>query len=309
MKRLSELFTCWYGVNLELVNCQIDKEGIPFVSRTSHNNGVVARVSIIPEVEPNPPHTLSLAGGGSVLSCFYQDEEYYSGRDLFILSPKDAMSKSEMLLYSYIISTNKYKYNYGRQANKTFRDLLLPELSELSNVSWKGINPDFKFNRSPIIAKEFTLSVNSWEWFGLIDLFNYSKGTRLTKADSIDGDMPLVTAGQSNQGVSRFVNNDMQFFSNCITIDMLGYCVYRGYDFCCDDNILVLIPKYDMSKYAMMFIVTIINQDHYKYAYGRQYRKKTLLKHKIKLPVDSNGSPDLQFMEDYIKSLPYSVNL
>ena len=29
----------------------------------------------------------------------------------------------------------------------------------------------------------------------------------------------------------------------------------------------------------------------------------------IKLPVDKDGKPDWQFMEDYIKSLPYSVNL
>lgn len=118
-----------------------------------------------------------------------------------------------------------------------------------------------------------------------------------------------MTAGENNQGVNRFVNNDMDIFSNCITIDMFGFSAYRGYDFCCDDNILVLTPKYALSKYTMMFIVTIINQDQYKYAYGRQYRQKTLLKHKIKLPVDSNGNPDWQFMEDYIKSLPYSANL
>lgn len=101
MKKLSEIFDYWYGVNLELVNCTIDDEGIPFVSRTSNNNGVVARVSIIDGITPNPSHTLSLACGGSVLSCFYQDEEYYSGRDLFILSPKQPMSKNELLLYSY----------------------------------------------------------------------------------------------------------------------------------------------------------------------------------------------------------------
>ena len=64
-----------------------------------------------------------------------------------------------------------------------------------------------------------------------------------------------------------------------------------------------------VSKYAMMFIVTIINQDQYKYAYGRQYRQKTLLKHKIKLPVNGKGEADWEFMERYIKSLPYSANL
>ncbi len=310
MKKLSEIFNYWYGVNLELMNCQIDNRGIPFVSRTSNNNGVVARVARIADIEPNPPHTLSLAGGGSVLSCFYQDEEYYSGRDLFILSPKQSMTKNEMLLYSYIITVNKYKYNYGRQANKTFRDLMLPELDELKNLKWENINSNLKFTEQSQIHKNLSIHTDSWEWFSLInDLFNYSKGKRLTKADSIEGNLPLVTAGENNQGVSRFVNNDMEVFSNCITIDMFGYCMYRDYEFCCDDNILVLLPKTKMSKYVMMFIATIINQDMYKCAYGRQYRQKTLLKHKIKLPIDSSGHPDWQFMEEYIKSLPYSVNL
>jgi len=30
---------------------------------------------------------------------------------------------------------------------------------------------------------------------------------------------------------------------------------------------------------------------------------------KIKLPVDDNGNPDWEFMEDFIKSLSYSSNL
>lgn len=30
---------------------------------------------------------------------------------------------------------------------------------------------------------------------------------------------------------------------------------------------------------------------------------------KIKLPVDTEGNPDWQLMEDYIKSLPYSKYL
>ena len=32
-------------------------------------------------------------------------------------------------------------------------------------------------------------------------------------------------------------------------------------------------------------------------------------KSRIKLPVTSSGEPDWQFMEDYIKSLPYSKNI
>lgn len=176
MKKLSEIFNCWYGVNLELINCQINDNGIPFISRTSNNNGVVARVNPISEIEPNPPHTLSLAGGGSVLSCFYQEEEYYSGRDLFILSPKNAMTKKEMLLYTYIISSNKYRYNYGRQANKTFRDLILPELSELEDFYNESLNVDFEFKESPINNYKLDLFTGYWQWFRLDSLFIVEAG-------------------------------------------------------------------------------------------------------------------------------------
>jgi len=34
--------------------------------------------------------------------------------------------------------------------------------------------------------------------------------------------------------------------------------------------------------------------------------KSRLEKLNIKLPADKNGNPDWKFMEDYIKSLPYS---
>ena len=166
------------------------------------------------------------------------------------------------------------------------------------------------YTNIPLLNNLCKLSDRRWVWFNLVsDIFHCDKGKRLTKADSIEGDIPLVTAGENNQGVNRFVDNDMDIYSNCITIDMFGFCAYRGHEFCCDDNILVLIPNCKLSKYMMMFIVTVINQDKYKYAYGRQYRQKTLLKHKIKLPVDSKGNLDWQFMENYIKSLPYSANL
>lgn len=188
------------------------------------------------------------------------------------------------------------------QFEKTIRDYI--SFSIYSNINHSDVI------YTPLQNYIGRWDTDMWKWFNLVpDIFYHSKGKRLTKADSIEGEIPLVTAGENNQGVSRFIDNDMDIFSHCITIDMFGFSAYRGYDFCCDDNILVLTPKHTLSKYTMMFIVTIINQDQYKYAYGRQYRQKTLLKHKIKLPVDSNGNPDWQFMEDYIKSLPYSANL
>lgn len=129
--RVDELFEVRYGINLELVHLEQcdneDRDAIFFVSRTEKNNGVSAIVRRLEEIEPNPSHTISVAGSGSVMSSFYQRLPYYSGRDLYVLIPKKEFSAIEMLFYAYCLQLNKYKYNYGRQANKTIKDLLIPE--------------------------------------------------------------------------------------------------------------------------------------------------------------------------------------
>jgi len=97
-------------------------------------------------------------------------------------------------------------------------------------------------------------------------------------------------------------------FKIVVTIDMFGNCFYREYMFCCDDNILVLSND-KLNKYSGLFLATILNNDSYKFQYGRQYRQKNFKKHKIKLPIITKNTPDWQFMEDYIKSIPYSQAL
>ena len=58
-----------------------------------------------------------------------------------------------------------------------------------------------------------------------------------------------------------------------------------------------------------MFLATTLKKLQYKYNFGRQVRLQRLDFDEIRLPIDKKGDPDWQFMEDYIKSLPYSSNL
>lgn len=137
---ISELFSVTYGVNFELNRMTQDSSGIPFVGRSDRNNGVTARVSAIQGVTPNPAGTLSVAGGGSVLATFLQFEPYYSGRDLFYLTPLLAMSDSQKLYYGACIRANRYRYSYGRQANKTLKDLLIPDLTSIPDWVNDGLD-------------------------------------------------------------------------------------------------------------------------------------------------------------------------
>ena len=143
-----------------------------------------------------------------------------------------------------------------------------------------------------------------WKEFQLTALFDYERGTRLTKNDRTKGKYPLVTAGEQNQGVKEYISNTNQkVFKNAITIDMFCNCFVHIEDFCCDDNILVLTAKQGMSKYAMQFISAVINKDKEKWGYGKQYRQNSLEKHSIFLPSDDTNAPNFALMEKFIKNI------
>jgi hypothetical protein len=134
MKKVSEIFDVKYGVNLELNALKQTPDGINFVSRTAKNNGVSARVARVRGIEPLAAGTISVAGGGSVMESFLQTDVYYSGRDLYCLNAKIPLTDAEKLYYCACLRANKYRYNYGRQANRTLRDILIPSPEEIP--SW-----------------------------------------------------------------------------------------------------------------------------------------------------------------------------
>jgi hypothetical protein len=130
MPLVRDLFIATYGQNLELNRLEISmtSDAVNFVSRTARNNGVSARVERIPSVTPGSVGALTVACGGSVLETFVQPAPFYCGRDVYILEPRVEMSTLERLWWATCIRANKYRYNYGRQANRTFQDLKLPDV-------------------------------------------------------------------------------------------------------------------------------------------------------------------------------------
>ena len=181
---VSELFDVKYGVNLELNRMKIDTNGINFVSRTAKNNGISAKVKRIPDIIPNPEGTISVAGGGSVMESFLQTEPYYSGRDLYYLFPKIELTHKELLYYCACLRSNKYKFNYGRQANRTLKDLLIPVKSEIPKwVSEVDIHKFDEANKAFLKNPTPKLEIKNWKWFKFDDIFTLKKGKRLTKAN------------------------------------------------------------------------------------------------------------------------------
>ena len=134
MKRLDEIFHICYGSQLDLNKCELcgKNEGFNFVNRSSSNCGVSARILKIDKKEPFNAGCITVAMGGSVLSSFVQQEDFYTGQNVKVLVPIEEMSLAEKLYYCHCIEANRFRFStFGREANYSFDSLLVPSRNEI----------------------------------------------------------------------------------------------------------------------------------------------------------------------------------
>ncbi len=305
--KISDLFVLHQGNGFELYNMSLsDTSNINFISRTAQNNGVVAKVCRDEAKEPFPAGYITVALGGSVLSSFVQICPFYTAYHIMVLEPKKEMSFNEKLFYCMCIQKNAYRYSYGRQANKTLKDIMLPENipqwvreSEIRPISTK-----YKYKKSE-------LNIQDWKSYSLDYLFDFVKGKRLTKADMLPGNVNFLGAISENNGIREKIATSQYCDSNCITVNYngsVGEAFYQKEPFWASDDVNILYAKdfWELNQYIAMFIITVIKANKYRFGYGRKWTLEKMKDTMIKLPSKENGMPDFEYMERYIRALPYS---
>jgi hypothetical protein len=131
-----------------------------------------------------------------------------------------------------------------------------------------------------------------------------TRGCRLKSSDRISGNLPFVTAGEADEGVSAFIGNDVEVFSeNTITIDMFGSAKYRNYKYGGDDHIAVVHTE-KIPDGAVKFITSAIHKTSYtgEFNYGRNFYAKDADALNIQLPI-KDKLPDYDFMNSFIMEL------
>lgn len=314
MIRIDSLFDISYGNSLELNRLSQHVSGINFVSRTAKNNGVSAKVIKISNVEPLESGLITVAYGGSVLETFLQPQPFYTGFHIGILKPNVSLTNSEKLYYCACIRANKYRYNYGRQANRTLKDIFIPDISEIPAWVHQADVEMYEGAENPAIP-DMVLSIAplSWQAVKISSLFTVKKGKRLTKADMTSGEVPFIGAIDSNNGITAFIGQKAIHKANTITVNYNGNGVaeafYQPAPFWATDDVNVLYPKFDLTPAIALFIATLIRQEKFRFNYGRKWHMERMNNSYIRLPVKADKTLDWSFMESYIKSLPYSSQI
>jgi len=313
---LNSIFNIEYGSQLDfnkMIVADDEKDSINFISRASKNFGIIGKVKKDVLNEPYEAGLITVTLGGSyLLASFIQPDIFYTAQNIKVLKPKHTLTFDEKLFYCLCIQQNRFRYSsHGREANVTLDNLLVPDKvpEKFGKVSLNNIIKDSSNSIGKVKVK---LNISKWQYFKLSELFTItgSKTTPLSKLEEYGvGKYPYVTTQATDNGVSGFYDFKTEN-GNVLTVDsaVVGYCSYQPLDFSASDHVEKLIPNFNFNKYSAMFLTTILNFEQYRYNYGRKSCQDRMEKSRIKLP-SKNGKPDFEFMEQFIKSLPYSSSL
>ena len=146
-----------------------------------------------------------------------------------------------------------------------------------------------------------------WREFRIKDIFTI-ENCKCNKVSALTyGKTEYVGATNINNGVMNFVENkkDLITQGNCIIFicdgeGSIGYSIYKKENFI--GTTTIKVGRNEMlNKHIGMFITTISDKIRGKYNFGYKRSLHRLENDKILLPIDSNGNPHWQFMEEYIK--------
>lgn len=303
--KISDLFTIEYPHTLIFAELSPDANGINFVSSQGGNNSVVGRVAATEGVKLYPAGVITVPLKGTVLAAHVQMEPCYVAHQIAVLTAKHPMTLQEKLFYCTCIQKNAFRFSYGRQADKTLKDIDLPD----TVPEWVA-----EVAVTPITTRNVTthpISKENWSEYRMSDLFRFVKGRRLTKADMIDGDTNYLGAISENNGVRQHIQVESEDISapNCITVNYngsVGEAFYQAEPFWASDDVNILYADgWEMNKYNALFIVTVIKANRYRFSYGRKWTLEKMKDTILKLPQAEDGTPDFAYMEEYIKALPY----
>lgn len=160
------------------------------------------------------------------------------------------------------------------------------------------------------------LNMDGWQRFHLYDesLFDIDMGTKLdrVKMTQASPDVNFVGRANTNNGITAQVDSIagiVPYEAGNMTLSLggeyLGSCFIQPERFYTSQNVVVLIPQWDMPFGVKQFIATMIFRESrlcYK-AFIDELNRHIKTDFSFYLPVEASGKPNWAYMEKYVQTI------
>ena len=343
--RLDRLFAIKGSTTTKLEVLE-DKYGVGkynYVTTSASNNGVDGHYNHFTE-----HGNVIVVESACMGFATYQATDFSASDHVEILHPKFDLSFGIAMFFVTLLNGENFKFSYGRKCNQVkIRSMVLrlpiqhdtagqPVIDPSRKYSDDGYVPDWDFmeqymkslNTQSLVTQRGgsalpTLGVEKWKEFKVNRIF-ICETTILSVKDVLDeGSVPFISRTAENNGCDGYVDVSADAITkgHCLTVGAEGiYCFYQPVDFATGNKVYTL-RNADLTVGQYLFIATVLNQEDYKYNYGRARIKSKLEDEMLRLPVQHDAAgqpvidpsrkysddgyiPDWAFMEQYIGSLP-----
>lgn len=313
---------------------QDDEFSLPLINAKDGNNGIMyyGREADFESAEM----CLGIVQNGAVATGNVYAQIQRTGVlwDAYLVKPKVDINKYVLLFLSRILQVCiKKKFNYDNKAiwdKVKLESIPLPQDNK-GNPNWEYMEQYMKqlekkisndilllnnlLNRGGNSTRRI-IDTKAWKSFHLYDdeLFTIDGGTKLDKVKMSNNNPSINFVGRANanNGVTDYIDvieGLKPYEAGNLTVSLggeyIGSCFIQEKPFYTSQNVNVLIPKHPMSIYCKRFISAMIFREgrlHYK-AFVDELNRHMRTDFTIMLPITSTGTPDWDYMENYMQMI------
>ncbi len=319
--------------DIDATSSSIDKKKLngkpghyPYVTRTDKNNGYELFVGIQSKYCTDEGNVITI--GLDTQTVFFQNSEFYTGQNIQVLRNQQ-LNKYIALFIIPLLKIQLRKFNWGGNGATLGRlrrlKVVLPTINNAPDYEFmeeymREIERKQKERYRNYIQSKIkemgsveSLETKKWTEFFISDLF-VVEGTETTHPSKLIpcGNNPRITCSATNNGLDDFYKNPITESGDVLTIDSatIGFVSYQENDFLATDHVEKLIRKTGepLGRYVGLFIKMCIDKScSGKYGYGYKFAQKRIERQIVKLPVNSDNTPDYAFMETYMRRKEYEI--
>lgn len=319
------LFECFGSKTTPRLQLEQKGEGVyPYVTTQATDNGIAGYYNLYTEFGNVLTVDSAVLG-----TCFYQPQNFSASDHVEILKPKFTMTKYIALFLSTVINKNGQFFGYAYNLKRSQTALKQEKITLPSKLNMNGeYEPDWQYMEEYIKSIEkkvqfssvqFSLSSKTekenvdcqkWKEFKIDDLFH----NKFVKPE-VWHTRELV---EDNAGISYVVRTK---FNNGIKCNVLktekmspspagtisfgaenATFFYQEKEYVSGRDIYY-IDTTNLPTNTCLFLVGCLQKITDKYSYNYGMFPDLVKEETIKLPVDENGNPDWNYMENYITQI------
>ncbi len=301
---LSSLFFLKNGVastGIERLPFRKNENWIPYIRPSYRQDSSIdayvnRNMFLEDEIFPKETLYVSTNGQGSHTYSYVSACDFVPNSDVTVLIPKIDMSLEEKLFYAMCITSNRFKFSYGRKPKgQKLAELKLPRMV---NADW--VTLDFHKIKSKMLQNldletlkiKASIKEEKAEMIPLSSLFDLKNGVASSEVKRIsykknDNWIPYIRPSyRQSTSIDAYVNRNM-FMDDEIYPKETLYVSTNGQgshtfsyisvgDFVPNSDVTVLLPKREMTLKEKLFYAMCITHNRFKFSYGRKPKGQKL---------------------------------